>query len=120
MNRFPTDTKLCCKILGTAIADILPSIGNENFLYLPDFILLILLSITTNAKIEDMPCAINVAHATPATFMSIGTTNTISKMIFPTDDAIRKYSGVLLSPRAVKTPVHMLYRNRKISPPVYI
>ena len=67
-----------------------------------------LLNRVTNASIDETPCARNVAHATPATPMSSAVTDTTSSTILPSDEKIRKYSGVFESPRAVKIPVHML------------
>ena len=42
-----------------------------------------------------------VAQAAPATPICMGTINKISRKIFKTEENTRKYSGVLLSPRAL-------------------
>ena len=63
----PTDTKLCCNILGIATNKIFLSISNENNFDLPQFSLRILKTNVTKDNIDAIPCAINVAQATPET-----------------------------------------------------
>ena len=65
-----------------------------------------------------MPCAMKVAHATPATPQWNTITNTASSATFPREEAIRKYRGVLLSPRLLKIPVVTLYINKNRNPAV--
>ena len=56
---------------------------------------------TTKEITAHIPCAINVAHATPATPISNRITNKRSNPIFVSADTIKKRSGVLLSPNAL-------------------
>ena len=60
------------------------------------------------------PCAMKVAHATPAT--PHGRTITMSSTMLLTDEMTRKIKGVRLSPRAEKIPVPRLYKMRKGRP----
>ena len=68
IKRFPTDTKLDCNILGTAIKRIVVSICKENRGgFSSTVIFLSLKIIRTKALMHAAPCAINVATAAPAT-----------------------------------------------------
>ena len=62
------------------------------------------------------PCAINVAHATPRTPHFTAVTNAISSATLNTDENMRKYSGVLLSPKPVNMAVAALYKNKNGKP----
>ena len=117
MNRFPTETKLCCKMLGTAMTEICPSRWKENSGN--RFVVGICFRRcrrAASASREEMPCAAKVAHATPATPMSKAMTKSKSRAIFPKEEPMRKYKGVRESPKAVKMPVPTLYKNRNRNP----
>ena len=67
-------------------------------------------------KIDASPCAINVAQATPETPRFVNLTRMQSSITLKTDDKIKKKRGVYESPKAVKMPVQILYKNKKIRP----
>ena len=71
-----------------------------------------------SARTHAAPCAIKVAHATPATPHLKTATNNKSRMILPTEEPIRKYKGVLESPSELNIPVVILYKNKKTNPPI--
>ena len=56
----------------------------------------------------ETPWEIIVAHAAPATPIEKLTINTMSKTIFNIEATIKKYKGVLLSPRALNIPAIIL------------
>ena len=68
----------------------------------------ILLIMTTKANTDAIPCATKVAHATPETPQPKIATNNISSAMLPSEEAIKKYSGVFESPNAVKIALHIL------------
>ena len=119
MKIFPTEMKLCCRMLGTAIRLMRPSMFQENSSTRP------CVSIDESrflrafsASIQAMPCAMKVAQATPATSQWKTATKIRSSTIFPREEPIRKYRGVLESPMELKIPVATLYRKRNIKPPM--
>ena len=119
MKIFPIEIKDCCKILGTAILLIFPSIFQENSAALPVVSTeASLLFRVTSASTQATPWARKVAQATPATPQWKTATKSVSSKIFPMEEPIRKYSGVLESPREVKIPVATLYRKRNTNPPM--
>ena len=72
----------------------------------------------TRESTAAIDCAIKVAHATPATPILKEITKTRSRMIFKTEEKIKKYKGVLESPKAVKIELEALYRKRKKKPKI--
>ena len=58
-----------------------------------------------------------VAYAAPATPILKLIINTKSKITFKTDDIIKKYNGVLLSPNALNILAIKLYATVVTSPP---
>ena len=71
---------------------------------------------TASASNAAAVCAINVAHARPAIPILSFVTIKISRNTLPIDEQIRKYSGILLSPKAAKIPVQILYIIREKRP----
>ena len=106
---FPIDIKLCCSILGIAIVAMLLNIRKEKARTRSVvFIELSLLRTTMTASMLLIPWQMNVAQATPSTFIPNAVTNRISTPMLIVDDAARKIKGVLESPRAENIPVEML------------
>ena len=100
--------KLCWSTLGTATVQISPSA-----LPLNGFPPCIFMDFTrrnnrNSARIQAAPCAANVAHAAPTTPILNGIMRMQSRITLPTELAISRYSGVLLSPRLLKIPVTIL------------
>jgi len=73
-------------------------------------------SSTPKESTAEIPCAISVAHAAPATPISKRVTKTISSATLNTEEKIRKYKGILDFPRALNMDENTLYRNKKGSP----
>ena len=115
MTRLPTETKLFCSITGSARSSSVFSTEGTNTFALPsEGIFLKRSSTNTMVSMHEAPCAMNVAHATPAT--PHGRTITRSSTMLLTEDITRNIKGVRLSPRAEKMPVPRLYSMRKGSP----
>ena len=113
MTMFPTEMKLCCKILGMAMTAIFLSMLQENiaaFWWVSIFFKRLNTKIT--ARIQLTPWHRKVAHATPSTPLEktgeSTVTNKISIPILEREEIIRKIKGVLESPRAEKIPVATL------------
>ena len=119
MNMLPTEMKLCCRMLGTATTTILRSIMPEKRATLPSVGICRSRSTSTSKDSRlEAPWAMKVAQATPATPALKPMTNHRSRMMLPTEEKIRKISGVRESPMALKMPVHILYKNKKVTPPM--
>ena len=109
MMILPTDTELCCRMLGTAMTAILPSIRQEKRAGFSGVEMASIRRATASrASTQLMPWQRKVAQATPATPMSKAVTKKISIKMLPTDEAARKKKGVRLSPSAEKMPVATL------------
>ena len=109
MTMLPTEMKLCCRMLGTAITAMRQNSGKENSALFS--------SVSTprrrrstksTASTQLTPWQRNVAHATPATPILNAVTNRISMKMLLVEDAARKINGVLESPSAEKMPVATL------------
>ena len=119
MKIFPTEMKLCCRMLGTAIRLIRPSMFQENSSTRPSVRMEARrFRSARSASTQAMPCAMKVAQATPATSQWKTATKIRSSTMFPSDEPIRKYRGVLESPMELKIPVATLYRKRNTKPPM--
>ena len=106
----PTEMKLCCKVLGTAMTAIFFSSAAEKIgaLPIPAVSVRIRLSTTTIASTQLIPWQMKVAQATPSTPMPKAVTNKTSIPIFAVEDSARKRKGVRESPSAAKVPVATL------------
>ena len=106
---FPTEIKLCCKMLGTATTAILLKRFHENAAgFSCVFIVASLRNTNSIASTQLTPWQMNVAHATPETPMLNAVTNRISTPMFESDEHTRNINGVLESPSAEKIPVAIL------------
>ena len=109
MMILPTETELCCRMLGTAMTAILPSIRQEKRAGFSGVGMPCIRRATAQtASTQLTPWHRKVAQATPATPMSKAVTKRMSIKMLLTDEAARKKKGVLLSPRAEKMPVATL------------
>ena len=115
-NRLPTETKLCCKMLGRAMVPMRRSASKEKVGAGVPAKMCSRRRSTTHESAAETPWAISVAQATPGTPQSKRMTKIRSSTIFPTDEPMRNSSGVRLSPRAVNTALVLLYKNRNTSP----
>ena len=105
----PTEIKLCCKMLGTAITVSRRSRGKEKRRLFPlPGIFFSCKATVVRASTQLTPWHRNVAQATPATPILKAVTKRISIPILAREDTARNRKGVLLSPRAEKMPVEML------------
>ena len=105
----PTEMKLCCRMLGTAMTAKRPRWLHEKTATFPDVgIFANRRNTTTSASTQLTPWQRNVAHATPATPILNAVTNRISMKMLLVEDAARKINGVLESPSAEKMPVATL------------
>ena len=113
--------KLCWNMLGMAIRLIFLNIEPEKSITFPSvFTVFKRLIRVIKDRIPAIPWHIKVAQATPSIPMPNTTTKNQSKNMLPKEDPIRKYRGVFESPKALNIPVHMLYKNRNMRPPIYI
>ena len=109
MMILPTEIKLCCKMLGMATIDILPSSFHEKTSAFSVVLILVRCkNTTTTASMQLIPWQIKVAHATPATPILNAVTNSMSIPILESDEQARKTNGVFESPSAEKIPVAIL------------
>ena len=109
MKIFPTETKLCCKTLGSAMTRNCRKSAPENGRTGSSVRIRTKRTNTTaTAATQLTPWQRNVAHATPATPSGSAVTNTISSPILAVELMARKMNGVRLSPSAVKMPVERL------------
>ena len=109
IRMLPTEMKLCCKTLGMAMTTNRPSSSPENSTIFPSLGNCLNRRMTTaTASTQLMPWHRKVAQATPATPILKAVTNRMSTAMLLKEDTARKIKGVLLSPRAEKTPVAML------------
>ena len=110
ITRLPTEIKLCCRVLGTAMTRILRRSGREKRgAFFPDSgSVRMRLSTAMTASAQLTPWQRNVAQATPATPMPKADTNSRSMAMFAVEDTARKRKGVRESPRAAKVPVATL------------
>lgn len=109
-SMLPTLTKLCCRIEGIARYMNLRNILLSNsFPFAWPFVIEdILFTSTAFARMQLTPWQMNVAHATPSTPIEKAVTKSISMKMFAVEEMARNTNGVLLSPRAEKTPVARL------------
>ncbi len=63
-----------------------------------------------------MPCAISVAHATPATPIVNSFTKKISSAMLNNEEKINRYNGIWDFPSALNMADKILYINRNGSP----
>ena len=112
----PMDTVDCWRIDGIAIRVISDSsiVSNSVFCF-PSRSFRFLIR-TAKERTAEIPCAIKVAQATPATPISIFVTMIISRTTLNTEENIRKYSGILDFPSALNIAESTLYIKRKGSP----
>ncbi len=68
----------------------------------------------------EIPCAITVAMATPATPMFRTITMYKSKITFSSDEKIKRYKGIFDFPSALNTDDKILYINKNGNPIKYI
>ena len=109
MMILPTETKLCCKMLGMATTAIWPSIFQENQTRSPSLGTARTRRATTHRESTQLtPWHKKVAQATPATPRSKAATNSTSTAMFAVEEPARNRNGVRLSPSAVKMPVATL------------
>ena len=109
MMMLPTEMKLCCRMLGTAMTAKRPRWLHEKTATFPDVgIFANRRNTTTSASTQLTPWQRNVAQATPATPMSNAVTNRMSTAMLDVDEQARKINGVFESPRAEKMPVATL------------
>ena len=109
MRMLPTEIKLCCKMLGTAMTANFRNSGQEKILAV--FSVCILPSrrkTTRTASTQLIPWHKKVAQATPATPISKAVTKRMSARILLVEEQARKMKGVRESPRAEKIPVETL------------
>ncbi len=105
----PTEIKACCNALGPAMLKIWRRmLAEKRGAGVSVFRAFSRTRSTSSERMQAVPCAINVAHATPATPHAKTATNSQSKKIFASEEPIKKNSGVLLSPRLLKMPVEIL------------
>ena len=91
IKMFPTEIKLCCKMLGMATSMIFfKSAHSKSGGFFWTWIFPNLIHIVRTARIQLIPWHKKVAHATPATPMRKAFTNRISTRIFDVEDAARK------------------------------
>ena len=85
----------CCMIEGTAIRTPLENMAESNFSTLPSVSYCFRIRIRIPKEItEEMPCAITVAMATPATPSFHTATIHRSSTTFKTEEKIRSISGI--------------------------
>ena len=109
MMILPTETKLCCKMLGMATTAIWPSIFQENQTRSPSLGTARTRRATTHRESTQLtPWHRKVAQATPETPISKAATNSTSTAMFAVEEPARNRNGVRLSPSAVKMPVATL------------
>ena len=110
ITRLPTEMKLCCKVLGTAMTMIFFSSAAENsgVWPIPAVSARIRPSTTAIASAQLIPWPRKVAQATPSTPMPKAETNRISIPILAVEDSARKIKGVRESPSAANVPVATL------------
>ena len=113
----PMDTMDCCRMDGTAIRSIFWKYrsSKRGALTSPQSFRSRRIS-TKKDKIAEIPCAITVAMATPATASSSTRTMKRSRPTFKREEKIRKYSGIRDLPSALKVALRTLYINKKGSP----
>ena len=101
--------KLCCKMLGTAMAASCRSTRPEKQRTLPcTGIFASRRSTTATASTQLTPWHRKVAQATPATPIRNTVTNRMSTAILAVEEAAKNRKGVRESPRAEKIPLEML------------
>ena len=109
MKMLPTETKLCCSVLGMAMRVIRSRMEPENSAgFSSQGSCRIRRRTVMTASTQLTPWHRNVAQATPATPIWSPATNQMSMAIFVSDEATRKINGVRESPRAEKIPVEIL------------
>ena len=107
MTRLPTETKLFCKMTGMARrSSVFKSVPEKTGAFSPLAMPRIRRNTKKRVRTHAAPCAMKVAHATPATPQ--GFTITQSRKMFASEEPTRKRKGVLLSPSAEKMPVPRL------------
>ena len=113
----PIDTVDCCKMDGRAICAMLENSIVENQ---PQDSLEgqwdISFKNKRNAKIAEIPCAIRVAQATPATPICRFFTIKISNKILKIEEKINKNNGILDRPKALNIADRILYMNKNGNP----
>ena len=106
---FPTLTKLCWSIEGTATIRKRRNIcASKSGASPAGTVTFNLLTIAMHAAMHETPWHMNVAQATPSTPIPKAVTKSISANIFAVLETARKMKGVRLSPIAVNIPVARL------------
>ena len=106
---FPTEIKLCCRMLGIAMTAIFANRALENSGMRPCVgTARSRFNTTAIASTQLTPWQRKVAQATPATPMSKAVTNRMSTAMFAVEETARNQKGVRESPSAEKIPVATL------------
>ena len=112
----PIDTVDCCSMDGMAILTIPLSSAKLNMLALsPDSFLIARIS-TMKESSADIPCAISVAHAAPATPQPNEITKMRSSTTFMAEENMRNSSGMRERPSALNMEESTLYMKRNGNP----
>src|SRR5574344_2554986 len=109
----PMETVDCCRMEGSAIRDMVSNSIFENTCSLLPPIFLSCAFRTTKDRRAEIPCAISVAHATPAIPILNVVTEIQSRRILNRDEKIKKARGILDVPSALKIDDSTLYIKRK-------
>lgn len=108
MKILPTETKLCCKMLGMAMRLIFSSRRKEKSLWGAWGSFFSRSSTAAMAHRQLTPWHRKVAQATPSTPMPPAVTKRMSTPMLLREETIRNRKGVRESPMAEKMPVAML------------
>src|SRR5574344_2874671 len=108
----PMETVDCCRMEGSAIRDMGSSSSFEKACSLLPPIFLSCVCRTAKDKRAENPCAISVAHATPAIPICKVVTEIQSRRIFNRDEKTKKARGILDLPSALKRDDRTLYIKR--------
>ena len=116
-KRFPIEIIDCCNIDGRAILPMdLNILKLNNLILLQESIFFILLNKNKTDKTAEIPSEIKVAIAAPLTPIFKFITNIRSKIIFISEEKIKKNKGVLESPKELNDELTILYINKNTTP----
>ena len=107
----PIETVDCCRMDGSEIFAMGSSSRRSNAGARPGASRPNCPSSAKKDSTAEIPCAISVAHATPATPISNCVTSTQSSATLNTEEKIRKYSGMRDLPSALNMADSTLYMN---------
>ena len=113
----PIDTVDCCRMEGRAILamPVNSPWSNRPAPPSPSY-RLISCKKSRKEKAAEIPWAIKVAQATPATPIPSSRTRTTSRTMLKTEEKISRYRGILDFPRALNIEERILYMNKKGRP----